>query len=307
LWRHSTTGSLDTDWYRIDVFDVDGSGMSFFTFTVESEVAVEVLLQNDFCPLDLPYVIYTGANTQACIPKVFGGAVPSPGTYRISVKPLGILPTCPQSSDYTLWVDVDDCGPGIPAPPNDVCANAGPDLTPGAFTFDTAGATTDGPPEPCGFNGVNDADVWMNVIAPCNGTATLTLTSSFDHLLSVWTDCPLAGGVPIGCAAGSGPLPAIVTFQTVAGQVYRVRAGGLNGQTGIATIQYDFASCPGDIAPPGFPDCTVGVPDLLAVINAWGRCPAGCPFSPCPADFNNDCIVGVPDLLFIINHWGFCP
>lgn len=305
LWRDQL-GVTDYDWYVIDVNDNDGNNQSFFIMTVESEAAIEVILQNDYCPLDIPYVIYTGQNVPVCIPKVFGGAVPSPGRYRISVRPIGIAGTCAAPRHYTLSVDVDDCGPII-VPPNNDCANAGPDLTPGTFTYDTTGATTDGPPEPCGFNGLNDADVWMNVIAPCNGTATLSLTSTFDHLLSVWTDCPLTGGVPLGCASGSGPIPAIVMFPTIAGQIYKVRSGGLNGQTGLATLQYDFMSCAADIAPPPFGNCVVGVPDLLAVINSWGPCPPGCPIVPCPADLNNDCLVGVPDLLAIINNWGPCP
>lgn len=62
--------------------------------------------------------------------------------------------------------------------------------------------------------------------------------------------------------------------------------------------------CLGDIAP--IPtDGTIGVPDLLAIINSWGACPA-----PCPADLapsGGDGTVGVPDLLAVINAWGPCP
>ena len=305
LWAPSGPGGMDTDWYVIDVVDFDSSGLSFFTITVESEVAVEVILQSDHCPLDPPYVIYTGATALACIPKVFGGAVPSPGRYRISVRATGVLPQCPQTSDYTLWVDVDDCGV-IPAPSNDDCANAGPDLVPGAFTFDTGGATTDGPAELCGFTGINDSDVWMNVIAPCDGTAELNLFAGFDRLLAVYTDCPQAGGVRIGCGAGIGPAPASVTFNTVAGQVYRVRAGGVGGATGIATIDYDFQACAADVAPQPFGDCAVNVQDLLTVITSWGACPPPCP-PFCPADVNHDCTVNVADLLAVITGWGPCP
>lgn len=58
-------------------------------------------------------------------------------------------------------------------------------------------------------------------------------------------------------------------------------------------------------------DTSVGVPDLLFVINQWGPCALK---SPCPADIapdaacpNGDGAVGVPDLLKIINNWGPCP
>ena len=55
-------------------------------------------------------------------------------------------------------------------------------------------------------------------------------------------------------------------------------------------------------------DTMVGVPDLLAVINAWGPCPSQP--TPCPADIVpplGDKMVGVPDLLAVINAWGMCP
>jgi hypothetical protein len=53
-------------------------------------------------------------------------------------------------------------------------------------------------------------------------------------------------------------------------------------------------------------DGTVGVIDLLAIINAWGACPP--PPIYCPADIapspDGDGQVGVPDLLMVINNWG---
>jgi hypothetical protein len=65
--------------------------------------------------------------------------------------------------------------------------------------------------------------------------------------------------------------------------------------------------CPADIAPPGG-DGQVNVNDLLAIINAWGPCPA--PPQTCPADIappGGDGIVNVNDLLAVINAWGPCP
>ena len=46
-------------------------------------------------------------------------------------------------------------------------------------------------------------------------------------------------------------------------------------------------------------DGITNVEDLLAVINAWGACPA-----PCNADLNGDGSVNVNDLLTVINNWG---
>lgn len=50
-------------------------------------------------------------------------------------------------------------------------------------------------------------------------------------------------------------------------------------------------------------DGSVGVPDLLAVINQWGVCGTTCTadISPQPS---GDGVIGVPDLLAVINNWG---
>jgi len=52
----------------------------------------------------------------------------------------------------------------------------------------------------------------------------------------------------------------------------------------------------------------VNVDDFLAVINAWGPCPA--PPASCPADISpagGDGVVNVDDLLAVIDAWGPCP
>jgi hypothetical protein len=49
-------------------------------------------------------------------------------------------------------------------------------------------------------------------------------------------------------------------------------------------------------------DHHVNVADLLAVIGAWGPCPAG-GGPTCAADLNRDGVVSVLDLLDVINHW----
>jgi hypothetical protein len=58
--------------------------------------------------------------------------------------------------------------------------------------------------------------------------------------------------------------------------------------------------CSGDVSPSGG-DGEVNVQDMLAVINAWGACPA-----PCASDLNTDGTVNVADLLGVINAWGPC-
>jgi probable HAF family extracellular repeat protein len=54
---------------------------------------------------------------------------------------------------------------------------------------------------------------------------------------------------------------------------------------------------PGDVDHNG----VVDVDDLIALILAWGPCPA---MGPCPADFNGDLQVDVDDLIVVILNWG---
>jgi hypothetical protein len=48
-------------------------------------------------------------------------------------------------------------------------------------------------------------------------------------------------------------------------------------------------------------DGVVDVDDLIAVILAWGPCPA--PPAACPADTNTDGVVDVDDLIAVILNW----
>jgi len=73
----------------------------------------------------------------------------------------------------------------------------------------------------------------------------------------------------------------------------------------------DACDCIPDCAPAGGGNHVVDVNDLLAVIGAWGACPAT---GPCLADIApttpagvGDGVVNVNDLLRIVTSWGPCP
>lgn len=213
-----------------------------------------------------------------------------------------------------------DCGSfesGIPPPPsNDSCLAALPVL-PGTLTFNNFGASTDGPPEPCGFTGLPnlDSDVWFEYIAPCDGTTVLTITpvppSSPDRLLAVYNACPPpGGGTTLVCVSAIGGASATGVVTHVAGQSFIIRSGVPGGLQGDSMLDLTIScACPADIAPPGG-DNVVGVADLLAVITSWGACAQPCP-PVCAADIapspTGDCAVGVADLLLVITQWGPCP
>ena len=67
-------------------------------------------------------------------------------------------------------------------------------------------------------------------------------------------------------------------------------------QVVIWAVVIEGVVCPADIDGDG----TVGVVDLLTVIDAWGACVS------CEADINGDNIVNVSDLLGIVDAWGDC-
>ncbi len=49
-------------------------------------------------------------------------------------------------------------------------------------------------------------------------------------------------------------------------------------------------------------DGAVGIQDFLALLGAWGPCPA--PPADCPADLDGDGAVGISDLLTLLGNWG---
>jgi hypothetical protein len=136
--------------------------------------------------------------------------------------------------------------------------------------------------------------------------------------------------VSVGGVGLTGPAPSINSFTVDGGGGTSTSGGGsfaLSGTIG----QPDAASggplsggtfaviggfWPGTITPA--PVCAaditgndvVNIDDLLAVINAWGACPA--PPMPCLADIapsgsGGNGVVDIDDLLTVINGWGACP
>ncbi len=61
-------------------------------------------------------------------------------------------------------------------------------------------------------------------------------------------------------------------------------------------LTFEVIPCPADLDGSG----VVDVPDLIALLVAWGTDPAG------PPDFDGDGVVAVPDLLTLLAAWGPC-
>lgn len=225
-------------------------------------------------------------------------------TYYIVIHPHGAM------GPFLLNVT---CPPPVVA--NDDCANAML-IAPGSYPWDNCPATTDGPPEPCGFVGLPnlDHDIWFEFVMPCDGNWQVELPAvPFEQLLGVYNLCPLAGGILVGCDGPPIGAPAIVTGPGLAGETFWVRVGGRTGQCGLGALNLTIAcnqNCPPDCVesatflPP--PDGIVDGADLAVLLGAWGLCPGCCPDTVTSATFlpPPDGVVDGADLAVLLGAWG---
>ena len=168
----------------------------------------EVLFNDDSCGLQSEGT-FTADGTG-------GGA-----TYYIMVEGFGT-----SAGDFTLNVS---CIPNVPAPPNDLCANAEPltlDLmasgTTAGATDDSTGATDDTTCEGFSFK----SDVWYTFVAADTDVSIVTqITGDSDQAsVAVYssTDCSQLDADSIACSAGNGGEALDVTGLT-GGNTYYVR------------------------------------------------------------------------------------
>jgi hypothetical protein len=160
--------------------------------------------------------------------------------------------------------------------PNNTCATALP-LPLGATPFSSTGATTTGFAEPgcafcCADQQVN-RDIWYTFVAPCTGRSTISLCgSSFSTRIAIYAGaaCPTGTGMAAACNEFFCSSQSQVSFDTVAGAVYKVRIGGLGSQMGAGTITAScagcYANCDNSSAPP-----ILNVDDFTCFINAFAQ------------------------------------
>ncbi|MCZ6835790.1 MAG: hypothetical protein O7G85_08455 [Planctomycetota bacterium] len=126
-------------------------------------------------------------------------------------------------------------------------------------------------------------------------------------VLAITDDALLAGSLDVTFIDGFDPLVGqtftVLTATNVFGEFDAIiSCAGLNvtynPDNVILTITSECPDCVGDTNA----DSQVNVTDLLALLAAWGLCPA-----TCPPDINTDGDVNVTDLLALLAAWGACP
>ena len=109
---------------------------------------------------------------------------------------------------------------------------------------------------------------------------------------------PPGGGINTGALEGAGVLePGVYTLDVHAGTAIDNEVPpSRSGQTSFV-FTFDVTIL-GDLDGDG----AVGILDFLALLAAWGPCPA--PPADCPADLDGDGTVGILDLLMLLGNWG---
>ncbi len=108
-------------------------------------------------------------------------------------------------------------------------------------------------------------------------------------------------GIEINLADGVhyGWIEVLATFDGAGGfDRYVPLRWAYNTQPGMP-LEAPISFCAADLDGSG----VVGIVDFLALLAAWGDCPAE---GPCPADIDDDEQVGVTDLLALLQGWGSC-
>jgi Zn-dependent metalloprotease len=202
----------------------------------------------------------------------------------------------------------------IPEPlDNDDCVTARAVID-GTHSITTVGALDSNDPYDdgdCGGTYLGDmhADVWYSYTACESGSMIVSTCDivDFDSDIVVYQGT-CDNKTQIACNGDGdncGGYSSETTFNVTQGSDYLIRVGGWSGSSeGSGQLLIDGPGEPCDTTPPCTGDIdedgTVGVADLLAIVDMWGQ-------SGGAGDIDEDGTVGVGDLLLLIDAWGACP
>ncbi len=206
-----------------------------------------------------------------------------------------------------------------PPPPNDNCADSIVIQT-CQTPFTTVGATTDGPAHPQCLKGFGDSqvnqDVWFDWVADVSGPVSVNTVGTpftFDTKLAVYNgcECPVDPDSLLCCNDDHYFIFqwSEVKWEAVAGQCYKIRAGGFFTSAGEGVLNLsscnDNNPCTDDVCDPISGQCVFINDDTNAcddanVCNGVGYCQAGvCVNGPDPndgSDLDGDCDVDLYDV-----------
>jgi hypothetical protein len=271
--------SGDEDWYKFSL----GSGgqVSLILYFTDAYGDIDMVLYRG-CDGEIEAVSQSNSNNETMTFTNWDDA----GTFYLRVY----MDTDTHNT-YSMSVDADEPPDG---PDNDEC-DGSLSIANGANTFDTQDATSSDPAE--GGCDVG-TDVWYHYSPDCTGQAIFSISGDFGFtpVGAVYSTCPSGAGELLACMDDStGNYAAVPCTQD---QLLLIRLGSSDGEFGEGTVIsacVPGTDCPADCSGDG----TVGVADLLILLDIWGQSGTDC-------DPNGDGTVNVGDLLDLIDAWGGC-
>jgi hypothetical protein len=247
--------------------------------------------------------ILLSTNGGASFPTILASAVPNTGSATVTLPSITTSQArIKVAAIGNIYFDISNANFSIaPAGPSNSACSAALPLVAAQTPFDTTGSTTDGPSEAnCGFccNNTQVAqDIWYTYNAQCTGTSTVSVCgANFDSRIAIYNGsaCPSAPNTAIACDddfCGTASASQ-VTWNTVAGQNYKVRIGGFGSAAGSGTIYLScaptpppscYANCDGSTAAP-----VLNVLDFNCFLNRYtaGNSYANCDNSTVPPVLN---------------------
>jgi len=244
---------------------VDNVGYISYPYAVAMTRAAAGFLADQALP-DVPFMdggpsqIQFAATKYTCYLIRLGGVGDATGTGNLSITCVSEGEgACCHSDEMCEVVPAGSCeAPGdtffegqtcenVVCPPyNDDCLDAIV-VTDGTFSFDTLGATTDGPaldpalPQCAEVN----QDIWFVYTASCDGYVVVSLcdAATYDSAIAVYEDaiCPPVPGTQIACDNDACEVSggSRVIFEAAVGFSYLIRIGGVDGATGSGVLHIE--------------------------------------------------------------------
>ena len=141
----------------------------------------------------------------------------------------------------------------------------------------------------------------LDLMAPGDAIVSLKDTTLYQNLSGTSMATAHVSGVAMLMKTLDSGLAPDDIRQTLRDTAMDMGAPGFDAATGYGLVDaraalIEIRGILGDLDGDGF----VAIVDFLALLDAWGPCPAG---TPCTADLDGDGAVGITDLLILLGNW----